>query len=104
MAYKVIWSPEAVSDLDEIATYIAKDSIINAMKVVDKFYDLIGGYGKFPNASTVVPELSNDFYRQKYVYGWRVIYKVDADSQIVAIIAILHGKRLFNAIQGRFLV
>ncbi len=104
MAYKVIWSPESVSDLDEIATYIAKDSLINAIKVVDKFYDLIGGYGKFPNASTVVPELASEVYRQKYVYDWRVIYKVDADAKVVSIIAILHGKRLFNAIQGRFLV
>ena len=104
MAYKVIWSPEAVADLDEIAAYIAKDSFINAVKVVDKFYDLIGNYGRFPNATTIVPEVSNVVYRQKYVYGWRVIYKVDDNAKSLSIIAIIHGRRLFDAIQGRFII
>ena len=103
MAYEVVWSPSALGDLVDIAEYIELDSPFNASKVVSKFYDLVGKYGNRPRAATIVPELKNELYRHKFVYGWRVIYRIDDQQQMVFIIAILHGKRQFINIQGRFL-
>jgi len=36
MDYQIRWSPEAVEDIEEIATYIHKDSPIYAQKVVEE--------------------------------------------------------------------
>ena len=71
--------------------------------VVNKFYDLVGKYGNHARAATIVPELSSDLYRPKLVYGWRVIYRIDDVGKSINIIGILHSKRQFNNIQGRFL-
>lgn len=103
MDYKVEWSPEAVNDLIEIAKYIERDSPINAAMVVSKFYELTGKYGRNPRGAIMVPELRDEKYRHKLVYNWRTIYRIDDTKQIVYIIAILHGKRLFNNIVGRFI-
>ena len=103
MAYKVIWSPGSIDDLVAIGEYIERDSIFNAKMVISRFYELASKYGRFPRASTIVPELGDELYRHKIVYGWRVIYKIDDSATSLTIIAILHSKRQFINIQGKFL-
>ena len=103
MAYKVIWSTVAIEDLIAIGEYIERDSPFNAKMVVTKFYELVARYGRFPRGAVMVPELNGDLFRHKHVYGWRVIYKIDDDDECVNILAILHSKRQFINIQGRFL-
>jgi len=103
MAYKVIWSPTAVDDLIAIGEYIERDSVFNARMVVSKFYDLSSRYGNHPRAGGIVSEIGSDLYRHRHVYGWRVIYRIDDIKAAVIIVAILHSRRQFVNIQGRFL-
>ena len=103
MAYKVIWASAAIEDLIAIGEYIGRDSPFNAKLIVSRFYELASKYGRFPRASTIVPELNDELYRHKIVFGWRVIYKINDLNKTLAIIAILHSKRQFVNIQGRFL-
>jgi plasmid stabilization system protein ParE len=103
VAHKVIWAPAAIEDLIAIGEYIERDSPFNAKMVVSRFYELASKYGRFPRASTIVPELNNELYRHKIVFGWRVIYKINDLDKSLAIISILHSKRQFINIQGRFL-
>jgi plasmid stabilization system protein ParE len=42
MAYQVVWSPKAIEDVEEIASYIAKDSVAYAAAVVRKILDTTG--------------------------------------------------------------
>lgn len=102
MAYKVIWSSEAIQDLDDIAEYIHRDSPLNAGIVVGKFLELVSQYGSFPKAATIVSEIGKPNYRHKQVYGWRVIYRIDEGDRSVVILAIIHGKRQFSNLHGRF--
>jgi plasmid stabilization system protein ParE len=103
MAYQVIWSPVALADLKAIGAYIEHDSPFSAKLVISKFFELSNKYGVFPRASTIVPELKNELIRHKLVYGWRVIYRISDSDKAVYILAILHSKRQFQGIQGRFL-
>ena len=103
MAYKVIWSTGSIEDLMAIGEYIERNSPFNAKLVISWFYELAAKYGRFPRASTIVPELDNELYRHKIVYGWRVIYKIDDSNSLIIIITILHSKRQFANIQGKFL-
>jgi addiction module RelE/StbE family toxin len=93
MAYQVSWSPEAVEDLESVAEYIARDSPRYAAAVVEKILDAASQLSNFPFAGRVVPEFDDEMIREKFVYSYRLIYRVH-DEQ-VTIIAVIHGKRLF---------
>ena len=101
MAYEVVWSNEAVFDLESIAEFIKKDSPINAKIVVTKFFNLVSKYGLHPRLSTIVPEIGDELIRHKLVYGWRVIFKIDDKKMQVVILTIIHGKRQFNNLYGK---
>ena len=103
MAYQVIWSPDALEDLNGIGEFIARDSAINARMVVTTIYESSSRYGNHPRAATIVRELGDERYRHRLVYGWRVIYRIDDEAQTVVILSVLHTRRQFDSVQGRFL-
>jgi len=94
MDYKVVWSPEAVDDVDSIATYIARDSEFYAAAVVDKILDATRKLALFPEAGRVVPELGDDSIREQFIYSYRLIYRIKGNR--VTIAAVIHGKQQFS--------
>jgi uncharacterized protein affecting Mg2+/Co2+ transport len=48
MAYSVVWPPNVLDDVDEIAAYIACDSPTYATVVVEKILDIIQNLQNFP--------------------------------------------------------
>jgi plasmid stabilization system protein ParE len=94
MDTRVSWSPEALDDVESIAAYIAKDSPCYASAVVQKILDVAQNLGKFPNIGPIVPEIGEPEFRERFVYSYRVIYRVTAPQ--VLIIAVVHGKRLLT--------
>ena len=53
-----------------------------------------------PFMGRIVPELGLKHIRERFIFSYRLIYKVD-DEQVL-IIAIIHGKRLLENITERF--
>jgi plasmid stabilization system protein ParE len=53
-----------------------------------------------PAAGRIVPELGDEKVRERFLYSYRVIYEVQ-DEQ-VAVLAVLHGRRLLESIGERF--
>jgi toxin ParE1/3/4 len=96
MAYKVIWSAKAVEDVEAIARYIAADSPSYAAAVVKKVLDTARGLSTFPFAGKVVPELDEESIREKLVYSYRIIYRVEGST--ITIAAVIHGMRLLDAL------
>ncbi|HXG63495.1 MAG TPA: type II toxin-antitoxin system RelE/ParE family toxin [Blastocatellia bacterium] len=92
MAYEVVWSPEAIEDLESIADYIARDSPQYAMAVVEKALDTASKLSHFPFAGRIVPEVDNENIREKFVHSYRLIYRIEDEE--VTIVAVIHGKRL----------
>ncbi|GAB4199031.1 MAG: hypothetical protein Fur006_49390 [Coleofasciculaceae cyanobacterium] len=95
MAYQVVWSPNAIEDVDEIASYIAKDSVAYAAAVVRKILDTTRNLSNFPLSGRIVPELGDPAIREKLVYSYRIIYRVEAETITVA--AVIHGKQLLDS-------
>ena len=95
MAYQVVWSPNAIEDVDEIASYIAKDSVAYAAAVVRKILDTTRNLSNFPLSGRIVAELGDPAIREKLVYSYRIIYRVEAETITVA--AVIHGKRLLDS-------
>ncbi|MDD5057022.1 MAG: type II toxin-antitoxin system RelE/ParE family toxin [Sideroxydans sp.] len=94
MDTRISWSPEALDDVDAIASYIAKDSPFYASAVVQKILDVAKSLGKFPNVGPIVPEIGEPEFRERFVYSYRVIYRVTAEQ--VLIVAVIHGRRLLT--------
>jgi plasmid stabilization system protein ParE len=95
MAYQVVWSPNAIEDVDEIAAYICRSSSSYAGVVVSKILDTTRNLSDFPFSGRVVPEFGNESIREKFAYSYRIIYKVQDET--VTITAVIHGEKLLVA-------
>jgi plasmid stabilization system protein ParE len=92
---RVVWSPEALADVDAIAAYIAKDSPIYASAVVQKILDVARSLDNFPNLGPIVSEIGESQFRERFVYSYRVIYRVT--DEVVMLVAVIHGRRLLTS-------
>lgn len=57
--YDVIWSEPAARDLEDIARYIARDSPVNARRVVKRLRDHAANPGVFPIEGALCPSFSS---------------------------------------------
>lgn len=94
MAYRVVWSPKAVEDVDTIATYIARDSPSYAAAVVQKILDITSELQQCPTTGSLIAEFDDGFFREKLAYTYRLIYQLKEDTVTVA--AIVHTKGLLG--------
>ena len=97
MAYRIGWSPKAIDDVDSIALYISRDSTSYAAAVVRKFLDTARSIEAFPFSGRVVPELDDTNIRERFVYSYRIIYRIEETTVVIA--AVIHGKRLLHSDQ-----
>jgi plasmid stabilization system protein ParE len=94
MAFKIIWSPQAASNLEEICEYISKDSEYYAAIFAKRVITLIKRIPDFPRAGRVVPEYDDENLREKIYGDYRIIYRIKKDA--IEIVAICHGSRLLE--------
>ena len=99
MDYHVVWSPEAVADVEAIASYIARDSTVYARAVVEKILEMAHQVRAFPLLGRMVPELAQETIRERFVYSYRLIYRIHNDT--ITIAAVIHGRRLLRSIRER---
>lgn len=90
----VVWSPEALEDVEAIADYIARDSAFYAGAVVEKMLAAAAALDQFPESGRVVPELNQPEIRERFVYSYRLIYRIEGARILVT--AVIHGKRLLD--------
>jgi toxin ParE1/3/4 len=77
MAYRVVWSPRALDDVDSIASYISRDSTAYASAVVAKIIRATRTLKRFPFSGRVVPEFETESIWERFVYSYRIIYQVE---------------------------
>ena len=99
MAHRVVWAPAALRDVDDIASYIARDSTRYAASVVGSLRDLARTLRQFPLSGRMVPELGDETVREKLVYGYRMVYRVGPG--VVTIAAVVHARQSFDTGVGR---
>jgi len=100
VAAALIWSSEALDDIDTIGEFIQRNSPSHAQRVVEALLDLGQAIAANPLAGRIVPELDDSKVRERFLYSYRVIYEV-GESQI-AVLAVLHGRRLLESVGERF--
>ncbi|HKK65641.1 MAG TPA: type II toxin-antitoxin system RelE/ParE family toxin [Clostridia bacterium] len=100
MDLEVRWSPEATEDVEAIAEYIARDSEHYARSVVSEILSVSRSIGEFPHIGRNVPEIVDENVRERFVYSYRLIYRIEPKS--ILIVAVIHGKRLLEHVSERF--
>jgi addiction module RelE/StbE family toxin len=93
MAYQIIWSPEAVEDVDAIADYIHRDSPLYAQSVVERLITQSRTLNTLPLRARQVADRKDPSYRELFAYHYRLIYHIDEAQHRVCIAAIIHGAR-----------
>lgn len=100
MDLEVKWSPEASEDLESIAEYIARDSEYYARAVVTEILSVSRSLPEFPEVGRVVPEIGDEHIRERFIYSYRLVYRVEPAR--ILIVAVIHGKRLLENVSERF--
>ena len=92
---RLIWAEPALSDLEEIAHFIALDNPTAARRYVRKVFAAVERLKRYPNSGKRSVELPNPTYRELVVPPCRVFYRVEADS--VIILYIMRSERLLRS-------
>ena len=93
-SFRVQWAEAAVRDLEELISYIAADSPLNAEGILDKLEKRAQTLESTPVRGRVVPELAHfgiRNWRELIVKPYRIIYRIDEDT--VNVLAVLDGRR-----------
>lgn len=88
---QIIWTEPALSDLDEIAEYIALDKVDAARRLVQKVLSSVERLEDFPTSGRIPPELLHSRYREIIVGPCRVFYRSDKSN--VYILYVMRGER-----------
>ena len=94
MADRLVWSPEAVEDIEAIAAYIERDSPHYARVVASRPVETAESIPDFPKIGRVVPEAGDPNLRERFVYSYRLIYRLE--QQRILVLAVIHGSRLLQ--------
>jgi plasmid stabilization system protein ParE len=100
MAQRVIWSLEAAEDLETIAEYIERDSPRYAAVVVEKIVTLVRSLSTFPRMGRKVPEFDRDDLRERFVYSYRVIHQIRAETTHALLIYMIFHNETRNCGAG----
>ncbi len=89
---KIIWSDSALSDLNDIAEYIALDKESAAKKLVRNLFSSIERLEQFPESGRVPAELIDSKYREIIVGPCRVFYRIENDNDVY-VVYVMRGER-----------
>jgi toxin ParE1/3/4 len=91
---RIVWSPQALADVDAICAFIARDAPRHAESVAARIVRAAERLAQFPRSGRIVPELARDDFRETFVLSYRVIYRLRNGD--VEIVTVHHGARLLN--------
>jgi len=93
----IIWSPQALRDIESIRAYIAEDSPRVAELVVGRIIQAVERLRIFPESGRKVPERNDPEIREVIESPYRVVYRVRADT--VEIATVFRASRLFPVLR-----
>jgi toxin ParE1/3/4 len=73
VARALVWSPEAIEDIEAIAAYIERDSPWYAKAVVSKLIETAESISEYPQLGRMAPELGEPNIRERLVHRYRLI-------------------------------
>jgi len=88
---RVEWSEPALEDLENLRSYIARDSPAYARQFIERILEAATRLTAFPELGRLVPEADRPDVRELIFHSYRIVYCLEKDS--VFIVTVLHGSR-----------
>jgi toxin ParE1/3/4 len=93
---QIIWTIRAVEQVEQIGSFIEKDSPFQARRVVQLIIKETRKLREHARIGKMIPEVQEDRYRELRVFIYRILYKI-LDEDRIAIVGVVHGQRLFDS-------
>ena len=81
--------PQAVDDLEQITSYIGKDSPEYASLLTKKIFASVETLEQFPKMGRIVPEYEKESLRELIIRNYRIIYQIKGN--VIEILTVFHG-------------
>jgi addiction module RelE/StbE family toxin len=91
---KIIWSEEALKDIEKIISFISKDSELYAVNFASKIISAVETLRVFPEIGRIVPEYCDPKIREIIYRNYRIVYQIE--ERAVEIITVSHGSKLLE--------
>ena len=91
---RVIWTRQAVEDVEAIKAYVARDSERYAGLLAERLVMAVSRLELFPRSGRIVPEVGDDSLREVIYGDYRLVYRLQAGS--VEVVTIYHAARLLR--------
>jgi len=91
---RILWSPQALSDLESIRDYIAHDSPRYAELVLRRLVAAVDRLEEFPKSGRVVPERNADDLREIIVRPYRIVYRLRPG--VAEIVTVFRASRMLR--------
>ena len=91
---RVIWTRQAVEDVEAIKAYVARDSERYAGLLAERLVMAVSRLELFPRSGRIVPEVGDDSLREVIYGDYRLVYRLQAGS--VEVVTIDHAARLLR--------
>jgi toxin ParE1/3/4 len=88
---RIVWAEPALSDLNDIAEYIALDKAHAAEHLVRNVFSVVKRLEQFPDSGRRSPELLESEYREVIVGPCRIFYRTASEE--VFIVYVMRGER-----------
>ncbi len=89
---KVEWSPRAERELTQLRDYIAQDSPFYARQFTERVIQSIERLTAMPRSGRMVPEAGHqDTIREVIFQGYRIVYRINDQQQLLQIVTVLHS-------------
>ena len=87
----VVWSPQAIRDVESIRAFIAKDSTSYAELVARRIVAAVERLHSFPESGRIVPERQDPAIREVIVTPYRIVYRLRAE--VAEVVTVFRGSR-----------
>ncbi len=88
---KIVWSPLALEPVNEIADYIAENSLEAAKVWLIDIFGVAERLENFPESGRVVPEVKRPNIREVIFKNYRIVYRLERKQ--VSILTVRHSKQ-----------
>jgi plasmid stabilization system protein ParE len=73
---EIIWTDQALEDIESIAEYISRDSFHYAQLAVRKIFGTVKRLSLFPESGRIVPEIEQKNIKELILGNYRIIYRI----------------------------
>ena len=94
MKLKLLWTKEALLQLQEIEDYISEDNPAAAIEFVDKLISIAESLVENPERGRIVPELTFENIRELLYKNYRIVYLIKKNS--IDILTVFEGHKLLK--------